>query len=1190
MNLSKKSRLFFIFPLFLVLFSGRRGPCGSKQSEAAMSHPAHHANRIQGLVSVGLREQRRQIHNSWSMGWIVGVLMAGMMLFASVSEAAIEIDAVSSGTGTGSSITVSHITGSGTNHLMLVGISGYRVGADPTNPSVTYGGVALTLVGTQASPYTGERMWIYQLVAPASGTADVVVTFAADMGGGAGVGVITFTGVNQTTPLGTFVSASGDSTTASVTNVSSATGWLVFDTLHYGGPSSTIPTVGAGQTQQWNLDNLPGQYGYSHTCGSTKPGAATTMSWTFDSNTWALGAVPIKPDSVTAVTLTNFTATQYEEGVLLRWKTGYEVNNLGFHIYREEGGQLYRLTPEPVAGSALLAGSRTALTAGHHYHWWDALLSPQSSSLDHPLSNPPPSRGRDRVGVRYWLEDIDLNGTHTMHGPVTPVLSHEPLPVQFRPELLSEVGLRLQEKYRDYWRVQELKEKLNDRYRSRITSFKDRFAQGSLTLEAGKTRSLASSPAGTLLKGRRPAPRGDSVPDPQTQQFLAGGPAIKILVREEGWYRVTQPELVTAGLSSKVNPKYLQLYVEGQEQPIRVIGEKDGRFDPGDAIEFYGVGLDTPFTDTRVYWLVEGLRPGKRIEEYRSHGGQLSFSSFPYTMEKKPRAVYFAALKNGDEENFFGPLIWSAPVDQILNVEHHDRATMEDALLEVVFRGVTNVAHRVKVLFNEVEVGEVTFEGQSQGLFKVEVSQSGLLGGENLVSLIGQEGEMDVSLLDFIRLTYRHLYRADDDSLKCTAQGGRELTVDGFSHSRVRVIDITDPDNLFEVFGTVKNRESGYAVTLRVPESGERTLLGFTEEKAKRPIEVFSDRPSFWHQERKGYHLIIISHRDFFDSLQPLKSLRESQGLKVALVDVEDIYDEFNFGEKSPQAIKDFLTLAKSNWQKPPRFVLLVGDASYDPRNYLGLGDFDFVPTKLIDTAYLETASDDWFVDFNNDGLPEMAVGRLPVQTVEEAALMVSKIVGYERSGGMNEILLVSDRKEKDFDFEAAILEVKALVPPSMNVKEIFRGNFGSDAEAKEELLRDINEGPLLVNFIGHGSVEVWRGNILTSDDAEGLINKGFSFFVNMTCFNGFFQTPYADTLAEALLKAEKGGAIAVWTSSGMTEPDKQAIMNKELIRLLFNGESLTLGEATAKAKASVGDQDVRRTWILFGDPTTRLR
>jgi len=957
--------------------------------------------------------------------------------------------------------------------------------------------------------------------------------------------------------------ANGDPTTAQLTAPSGNSGFTAGKMQESTNPAATVNIGNNYYTEmEWCLTaTTAAQYNDVYQFRVTANGIpfatySVTPQWTILS-------------SPTAVALTSFTAAEYPGGVLLRWKTGYEVNNLGFHVYREENGKRVRLTPEPVAGSALLAGPRTAMTAGHHYSWWD------TSSLD--------TRPSTLATLRYWLKDIDLNGTHTMHGPVTPVFSKEPLPEKFRPELLSEIGMRLQERYRNYWKVQELKDKL----RQKPSAIRH---QPSLLFKRASN-----------LKGRRPAPQGNSVPDPQTQQSLAGRPAVKLLVKEEGWYRVSQPELLAAGLTARINPQYLQLFVDGKEQPIRVIGGKDGRFGSRDAIEFYGVGLDTPSTDTRVYWLIEGTQPGKRIDNHifnppfrNPHSAiRNSFASYPYTIEKKDRTVYFAALKNGDAENFFGPIIYQSPVNELLEVRHHDPATMEDALLEVVLQGVTNVPHRVKVLLNEAAVGEVTFEGQSQGLFKVEVSQSGLIEGENLVSLVGQGGDMDISLLDSIRLTYWHTFTADEDSLKFTVQGGSELSIDGFSHPRVRVIDITDPDDLFEVFGRAKNRESGYAVTFRVPESGERTLLAFTEEKAKSPIEVFSDRPSFWHQERKGYDLIIISHRDFFDSLQPLKSLRESQGLKVALVDVEDLYDEFSFGNKSPKAIKDFLTLAKANWRKPPRFVLLVGDASFDPRNYLGLGDFDFVPTKLIDTVYLETASDDWFVDFNNDGLPEMAIGRLPVQTSDEASIVVSKIVGYEKSSKKNEALLVADRVDNsdDFNFEGASEELRALLPADMTIRKIFRGQFSSDAQAKRELLNGINQGALLVNFIGHGSTEIWRGSILTSDDAEALTNSlRLPFFISMTCLNGFFQDVYTKSLAEALLKAKLGGAVAVWSSSGLTEPDKQAVMNKELIRLLFGGEFLSLGEATMRAKASVSDQDIRKTWILFGDPTTRLR
>ena len=84
--------------------------------------------------------------------------------------------------------------------------------------------------------------------------------------------------------------------------------------------------------------------------------------------------------------------------------------------------------------------------------------------------------------------------------------------------------------------------------------------------------------------------------------------------------------------------------------------------------------------------------------------------------------------------------------------------------------------------------------------------------------------------------------------------------------------------------------------------------------------------------------------------------------------------------------------------------VLLVGDASFDSRNYLGLGDFDFLPTKLVETAVLETASDDWFADFDDDGLAEMALGRIPVRTAREAATLIAKIVGLQSSGGVRKL------------------------------------------------------------------------------------------------------------------------------------------------------------------------------------------
>jgi hypothetical protein len=219
-----------------------------------------------------------------------------------------------------------------------------------------------------------------------------------------------------------------------------------------------------------------------------------------------------------------------------------------------------------------------------------------------------------------------------------------------------------------------------------------------------------------------------------------------------------------------------------------------------------------------------------------------------------------------------------------------------------------------------------------------------------------------------------------------------------------------------------------------------------------------------------------------------------------------------------------------------------------------------------------------------------MAVGRLPVHTVQEANTVVQKLLGYDQQrGAQSAAVMVADEKE-GFDFAQASRAVEAYLPDGMMVWEVFRSQ-GDDAGVRQELLARLNAGSTLVNYLGHGSVEVWRGGLLTSGDAMALTNGlQLPVVVSMTCLNGFFHDLYSESLAEAFLKAESGGAVAVWASSGLTSPAEQVTMNQTLVQLIFHEPMLTLGEATHAAKAAVQGQDMRRTWMLFGDPTTRVR
>src|SRR5262249_20781444 len=155
-----------------------------------------------------------------------------------------------------------------------------------------------------------------------------------------------------------------------------------------------------------------------------------------------------------------------------------------------------------------------------------------------------------------------------------------------------------------------------------------------------------------------------------------------------------------------------------------------------------------------------------------------------------------------------------------------------------------------------------------------------------------------------------------------------------------------------------------YRVTVTPAEAGERMLLMVVEKGYERAAGVVAQTGSNWHDASQGADVVMVAHASVKAALEPLVQLRRQQGYAVAVVDVEDVYDEWSYGQRTPQALQDMIVATRS-WKRVPKWVMLVGDASYDPKNYLGLGDNDLVPTKLIWTNTFETASDDWLGDVN---------------------------------------------------------------------------------------------------------------------------------------------------------------------------------------------------------------------------------
>jgi hypothetical protein len=208
-----------------------------------------------------------------------------------------------------------------------------------------------------------------------------------------------------------------------------------------------------------------------------------------------------------------------------------------------------------------------------------------------------------------------------------------------------------------------------------------------------------------------------------------------------------------------------------------------------------------------------------------------------------------------------------------------------------------------------------------------------------------------------------------------------------------------------------------------------------------------------------------------------LARAHQAEGKTSAVVRVGDLYDEFNFGEHSPDAIKRFLHSVLKNWKRPPSYLLLNGRAPSDPRNYLGFGDLDFVPTRMVLSSSLMTSSDDWFSDFKDNGMPTVATGRLPVSTTAEAQAVAGKISTYEGQttdgSWTSNALFVADKD----DIESLTQDsqaVQAGLAATMQITDIFVDNEGV-AAARGDIVNAINSGQGLVNYLGHGSEEQWR-------------------------------------------------------------------------------------------------------------------
>lgn len=673
-------------------------------------------------------------------------------------------------------------------------------------------------------------------------------------------------------------------------------------------------------------------------------------------------------------------------------------------------------------------------------------------------------------------------------------------------------------------------------------------------------------------------------PDLNKHRLVASQPGVKLGTKKEGIYRVSRAELQSAGFDVNLPSENWQLYMNGNEQSMIV--ENGGNY-----IEFYGQGIDTPESGTQIYFLINGNQAGKRIENTvrRRISASVISKSYDQSFYKSDRVSYITQIRNGDASNFFDHIINTSGVNVNFTLNEID-PEVSNSVVTVKVQGLTLTTHNVNVMINGTFLGQLTGNSYDLMTGTYQIPTSVLIEGTNTLNFRVPASLSDICLVESIRVNFARRYVAQQNRLSFYAKPNKQFEVTNFSSAQIRVFDTTYPDSPSMITNLTQTSANG-RFGFTVPANRGKRMFAVAED-AILPIDSIAENtPSSLSTTNHNARLVIISHKDWMTESQAWATYRMNQGYSVETVRVDDIFDEFNYGIVSANAIRSFLLYAKNNWNTPPEYVLITGDASFDPRGYTTAPDVNYVPTKLFDTAYEETGSDEAMADFDNDGLSEMAIGRITAKNGGDVSQSLARAVIFEQTsaqGFSRGALFVSDLP-LGYDFAAMNQRLSTELPPGTPITFINRG----DVDSRPNLLTQLNFGRFVINYSGHGAFGLWaHSSFYTVADVPGMSNgTNYGIFTMLTCLNGYFINPFADSLSEFMMKAPNGGSVAVWASSGKTTPDVQEVLARRFYRMISVGSIPRMGDLIRDAKQNVvGARDVRLSWTLIGDPLLKVR
>ncbi|MBU2447297.1 MAG: type IX secretion system sortase PorU [Bacteroidetes bacterium] len=683
------------------------------------------------------------------------------------------------------------------------------------------------------------------------------------------------------------------------------------------------------------------------------------------------------------------------------------------------------------------------------------------------------------------------------------------------------------------------------------------------------------------------------------------------------------------------------------ENAIQVIGEEDGKFDISDAIVFYGRGTKSweyntssksfshyfhSYSDNNYYWLTWGGAIGKRITAKSSSLDAAtdvvtSTTGFVLNHEFKKKVSKTGREWFGDEFNdrtryrIYNNKLPGLIPEQTITYKFN-----------VISRSPVLVTFSVEEnssLLGSIPVNPISTD-DGIGYYAHKASRtftrnSTLPDSRSILRLTYNVTDPIANgYLDYFEIFYPRSLSAETDKIMFfspTKTAVNEYRIGNFSSSEIVVYDVSN-------FSDVKNIGGGSISGMQINfkanevESNPSRYYAIGKNGYSTPVEVIKIANQNLHGITSGAEFIIITPKEFKSQADRLKSFKESRKrhpIKTIVINLDEIYNEFSAGILDVTAIRDFVRHAYQNWTTKPTYVLLFGDGDYDYRNIEAYGKNFIPPYETEESLYLiySYPTDDYYARIiGNDLYVDIVMGRITCRSADEAKVAVDKIISYETSQDFgqwrNLVTFVADdgktTKGDDGDLHTAQTESLSrgvqTVPKSFDQKKIYLIQYPTvetasgrrKPDVNKAIASAVNEGTLVLNFIGHGNPEVWTHEFVFEKAVSipQFKNKNRLFFLSAaTCDFGDYDNPSSQSSAELLLAKEDGGAISVFTAARAVWSHLNYEINEALFTKMFswrntNSSQPTIGMAYFLTKINRIDPNDQK-YHLFGDPTIYL-